>query len=261
MFDVQRLAHVHDINGFFKIVLVEFHHRQRDILGRVKRGSVRTQDDNHPILFPGTQDFVQVNHDWQIGASVFRQAGFNQLFHGGFTRFFHFALKIDAVKVFPQQGVNLLETFQRPVAGLFPQRQDVWVARVPTGKIRAHFGFKAFLKGKAAVRFRKEVPHPTSFILARLFSRVIFFVIAQPLDDVQPDIPQVIRANHALTAGFQNITGGTTQDNVAQMPDVQGFVGVRVGIFHHHWSALGFPAAVLTAGSKHVLNYLAGIVT
>ncbi len=74
LFDVQRLAHIHDVNGFFKVVLVEFHHRQRDILGRVKRCSVRPQDRKRAIGFVFQTEFFIDLDDGHATFADFRDA-------------------------------------------------------------------------------------------------------------------------------------------------------------------------------------------
>jgi hypothetical protein len=39
---------------------------------------------------------------------------------------------------------------------------------------------------------------------------------------MQTNIAQIIGTNYALAAGFQDITGGTAQDDIAQVPTCRG---------------------------------------
>jgi len=175
---MQTLAHIHNVDGFFEVVLVEFHHRQGNILGGVERGPVRTQDDHHAVFLIGAQYLVQVDHDRQVRAAVLCQTGLNQLVNGCLSRFFHLTFKVNAVEVFTQQVINLTETFQRPIARFLPESQDMRVPCVPAGKISANFRLEALFIGKAPVSLGKEVAHPARLICPGSFSRVVLLVIA-----------------------------------------------------------------------------------
>ena len=59
------------------------------------------------------------------------------------------------------------------------------------------------------------------------------------LADVYAAVVDYVGLYHAVAACFENLREAVAQQDVAQMTEVKGFVGVRRRIFHHYQRAVG----------------------
>ena len=128
------------------------------------------------------------------------------------------------------------------------------LAGIPAGEIFPNAALEGRVADKAPVGFSVEVCHPAHFIFRRQFTGMELLVIAHPLDHVQANIPDVICPDNLLPICFENVADSTTQDHVAQVPDMQWLVGIGVGIFHHYGFALHALVGKLIALAEHGPN-------
>ncbi len=215
LFHMQALAHIDDVDGLIQVIFVELHDRQGQFLGGIQRGTIRSQDHRYTVFFFCAQKGVEVYNDRIFRSSIGGKPAFNQLVHQHFTGIFHIAFEINAVEMFAKQFVNLGKAVHRPLPGLQPQIMDVFLASIPTGKVCPDSLLETFLLMETAVSFGIEVRHPAHLIRAGFFSIMIHFVVAHPLDHMQPDIADVISSDDLFSARFENIADRTAQDHIA----------------------------------------------
>ncbi len=89
------------------------------------------------------KQFVDLDdHRPALRAFIRGNAAFDQFFHDLLAGFFFLAVEVILVEADIQRGIHLVETFQRPLARLLPERHDLRVTFVPAGVNSPHFGFQ-----------------------------------------------------------------------------------------------------------------------
>jgi hypothetical protein len=113
---------------------------------------------------------------------------------------------------------------------------------------------------QACVGLGVDLAEPATALggVGRFQALVEALVAPEALDDVHPDVAGVGRPHHRIPRRLQDVADGDAEAGVAQVTDVEDFVGVRLGVLDH--DALGFRGALAVVGteSEHLADQVGG---
>ncbi|MBV6465660.1 MAG: hypothetical protein PGMFKBFP_00941 [Anaerolineales bacterium] len=270
LLQMQRLAHVHHINGTVHVILLEFHFRQRDVLRQVKRGPVRAQDDVRAVLFLFETEFLVNLHDDRAALRTFvvGDASGDQLLHDGFGRSVYFALEEPHVYFHVQHAQDLAQFLQTPLARHAPEFAHVRIARVvlaihlaALGLIllaeRGLFGRFVFLFLQPRRGLDVNFQQPLSALVhARGFLPFIKPVVSpHHRDDAQAQVAGIRGADRLEARELRQPRQRLAQDGVAIMSNVERVMRVRLGVLDHDPLPPGRAPPKVRAGGEDGIHH------
>ncbi len=251
---IKRLAHINHVDRFGQVELLKFFDRQGKILGSIKGSPVRTQHHQHTVFVLCPAQVIQLHHHCALRTFIGCQPFFDQFIDDHLAGILHFTFEVKMVELHAQLIVDVVKSVQAPLPRFLPQVHHVLIPAVPAGKERADLRIGFRLVMVAAVRLRIDVTHPAGDVFCRLFTVVMFQVAPHPLDHMQTDVTEIIRANHFIAGLFQDVADGIAEDHVAQVAHMESLVRVRLGKLDHHPFTGRGALAVIIAFTEHGID-------
>ena len=192
-------------------------------------------------------------------ALIARNTTRDQTFDDVLAGLLFFAFIKYMIELHVHHAVDVIETFQRPAAGLFPQCHQFGVMGFPALEQRPDGLLDFGIGVEKIVRFGVDAAQPLDAIRARFFPGMVGQVVPHPFHHVQADVADVVGAHDFPAGELENVGNCRAQHERAQVTDMESLMRVGLGELDHHAQVLGFTGAEAGAVRQDGIHHLAGI--